>query len=320
MRLARVVALAVLLLAATLVMPALAQTPNPAPSVTVALEKTEGFVSVENAAEFKATVTNTGSSSGSDELDAQNAGDVTVTITGIPAGWTASASPASFRLAAQKPQAVTVQVSVSPDGAAQTAELTVTAVITTPLNRLDPILGNFPGGTQTATGSDSMTVTRDDSITRDVLEAIGPWIYAILLLMVAAVLVAVAISVSSRRSLVRLAADTHELSIAPGGRVSFPFQIEGLAKEADSVLLHVSAVQDGWAAFLPVPELTLAPGQVREMSLVVIAPKAAAEGTRQALLVSATTAKAPKGSANLEFVAVVEKTASPAVAAARRKK
>ena len=91
----------------------------------------------------------------------------------------------------------------------------------------------------------------------------------------------------------------------PGGRVVFPFKVEGLARHEDSALLQVSAVQEGWAAFLPVPEVRLAPGQVQEMTLVVIAPKAAADGARQAVLISGTSAKAPRGAANLEFIATV---------------
>ena len=97
----------------------------------------------------------------------------------------------------------------------------------------------------------------DNSATRNVIEAVGPWIYLILLLLVAAVLVAVGLSVAARRTLVRLVSDARELPVPPGGRVSFPFRAEGLAREQDTLLLQVSAVQEGWAAFLPVPELVL---------------------------------------------------------------
>lgn len=305
MRPARVLALAALLLLAASALPCVAQTPSGSPSVTVAIDGEAGTVSVETAAEFDVAVTNTGTPTGT-PLDEQNTGDVTVTVTGIPDGWTASVEPAAFRLGPGQSQKVTLRVSVSADAPDGQADLTVTAVLKSALERLDPILGNIPGGTQLASAEDSITVTRDDSVTRDVLEAIGPWIYAVLLLMVAAVLVAVAISVSSRRTLVRLSSDSRELTVAPGGRVAFPFRMEGLAKQTDTVLLQVSAVQEGWAAFLPVPELTLEPGQAEEMSLVVIAPKDAPQGAKQAILVTATSAKAPKGAANLEFVALVE--------------
>src|SRR5205085_3227818 len=137
----------------------------------------------------------------------------------------------------------------------------ISADIYSPLKGLDPLLGSVPGATQKATDSATIHLKVENSATRNVIEAVGPWIYAILLLLVAAVLVAIAITVSSRRTLVRLASETRELAVAPGGRVAFPFRAEGLAREPDTVLLQVSAVQEGWAAFLPVPELVLDPGQ-----------------------------------------------------------
>jgi uncharacterized membrane protein len=297
-RLTAAVFVALLALAA----PALAQGPSPSPVVTVAFADEEGRVSLDDGGLFQATVTNAGS--GGTPLDAQNVGEVTLAVTGAPDGWIVSVTPASFDLAPGESKAVEVQVSLEANSQAGAAEVTLTATMSSPLEGLDPILG--PGGaSQTSTGSDSIQLTRDDSATRKVLEAVGPWIYGILLLLVAAVLVAVAISLSSRRSLVRLSSDTRELTLPPGGRVAFPFQIEGLAKQDDAVLLQVSAVQEGWAAFLPVPEVRLAPGQIQEMTLVVIAPRNAGDGARQAVLVSATSAKAPKGAANLEFVATI---------------
>lgn len=295
------VALTLLAMASALAGPALAQ-PSPSPTVTVAFAEEAGKVSLDDGGTFKATVTS-GPGSGT-PLDAQNVGEVTLAVTGAPDGWIVGVTPSSFDLAPGASMTVELQVSLQAGSTEGAADLTLTATMSSPLEPLNPILG--PGGaTQTSTGSDSIHLTRDDSATRRVLETLGPWIYAILLLLVAAVLVAVAISLSSRRSLVRLSSDTRELAVAPGGRVAFPFRIEGLAKVDDSVLLQVSAVQEGWAAFLPVPEVLLAPGQVHDMTLVVIAPQNAGDGGRQAVLVSATSAKAPKGAANLEFIATI---------------
>ncbi len=283
---------------------AAAQTPSASAGVSVTIDGERATASVDRPGEFRATVTNTGTASNS-PLDAQNQANVDVRVTGAPAGWTASVTPSSFKLGPGASQTVTVTVSISAGAAAKAADLTVTADLTTSLEPLDPILG--PGQqSQRATASDTIHVTRDDSVTRDLLENIGPWIYAVLLLLVAAVLVALGISLAARRSLVRLSSDARELQVPPGGRVAFPFKIEGLAKQEDAVLLQVSAVQEGWAAFLPVPELVLDPGQVQELNLVVISPKTATDGARQAILVSATSAKAPKGAANLEFVATVQ--------------
>lgn len=295
--------------------PAAAQAPpSPAAAVSVAFDEERGAITVDRAATFRLVVRNDGAA-----MPAGNEGtasDVTLAVTGIPEGWTASATPASFALQNGQSRTVELQVSVSPSAAAREADLVVTAELVSPLGGLDPILG--PGGqSQRATASDQIHLVRDDSVTRDILEGLGKWIYAVLLLLVAAVFVAVAITLSSRRALVRLSSDTRELTVPPGGRVVFPFKVEGLARHEDSALLQVSAVQEGWAAFLPVPELALEPGQVQDLTLVVIAPKNASEGSRQAVLVSATSSKAPKGAANLEFVATVHGGTPPR--AAKRK-
>lgn len=276
--------------------------PSPAPAVSVAFADEDGTVSVDQVTAFKLTVRNEGQAA--PVGNEGTASDVVVAVSGLPEGWTASVTPSSFELMNGQSRDVELQVSVSPDAADREADVVVTAELSSPLEGLDPILGQG-GQSQKATASDALHLTRDDSVTRQVLETLGPWIYAVLLLLVASVLVAVAIYLSARRSLVRLSSDAREMMVPPGGRVAFPFRVEGLARQEDAVLLQVSAVQEGWAAFLPVPELLLEPGQVQDLTLVAIAPKNAADGARQAILVSATSAKAPKGAANLEFVATV---------------
>lgn len=309
-------ALAALLVLLLIAGSATAQAPSAAPTVEVTANQSEGTVTVEDGRVFKVTVRNTSQST---PLDAQNQGDVSVEVTGVPEGWTASANPSSFLLAPGQSREVDIQVSVATGASADSATLDIGVEMYSPLRGLDPLLGSVPGATQRSTANTTIALTVDESITRDVLEAVGPWIYAILLLLVAAVLVAVGITVASRRTLVRLSSETREQPVSPGGKVVFPFRAEGLAKEPDSILLQVSAVQDGWAAFLPVPELVLEPGQSQELNLVVIAPREALQGTRQAVLVTATSAKAPKGAANLEFIAAVEGP-EELPAALRRKK
>lgn len=284
--------------------------PSPAPAVSVTFADEEGRVSVDAPATFKLIVRNEGAASGT-PVDAQNIGEVVVSAAGVPAGWIVSLSPATFDLAPQQEQEVAVEVAVAPESEVLEADITVTAVLTTQLEGLEPILGQVPGASQSAEATDSLHILRDDSVTRDLLEALGPWIYAILLLLVAAVLVAVGLTLAGRRSLVRLSADARELAVSPGGRVVFPFRVEGLAKQEDSILLQVSTVPEGWAAFLPVAELVLGANEAQELSLVVIAPADASEGARQAMLVTATSSKAPKGAANLEFVATVQGAQAP---------
>jgi uncharacterized protein (DUF58 family) len=304
-------ALAILLLAILSVQGVQAQA---APAVDITGQGDEGAVAVDHPATFTFSVKNTGQpvpGQGSN-----GAARVVIHVDGVPDGWTVSPSPADFRLAAGASQQVDVQVAVSPEASAKDAGLTVVADLYSALEGLDPVVTPVPGAAQHASDSAPLAVRVDNSLTRDVLETLGPWVYVLLVLLVLAVLVAVAIAVSARRSLVRLASDTRELRIAPGGKVAFPFRVEGLARDTDTVLLQVSAVQEGWAAFLPVPELVIEPGQAHDLTLVVIAPRTATQGTRQAVLVTATSARAPKGAANVEFIAAVE---GPADLAAERR-
>jgi hypothetical protein len=274
------------------------------PAVDISGQASEGKVAVDHPASFAFTVKNT--SPAAPQQGSNGAARVVVHVDGVPDGWTVSPSPADFRLAAGASATVTVQVAVAPGASAKDAAMTVVADLYSALEGLDPVTGSVPGASQHASDSAPLAVHVDNSLTRDVLETLGPWVYGLVILLVLAVLVAVAIAVSARRSLVRLVSDTRERPITPGGKAAFPFRVEGLARDTDTVLMQVSAVQEGWAAFLPVPEMVLEPGQSQEVSLVVIAPRGATQGTRQAILVTATSAKAPKGAANLEFIAVVE--------------
>lgn len=293
--------------------------PSLAPAVDISGEAASGTVSIDKPATFTFAVKN--NSPAPPGAEQQSKADVTVVVEGVPAGWTVSVAPSSFELAPGATQAVAVQVQVSPEAEAREGAMEVKAVLVSPLESLDPVLGQVPGGaaSQTATDTAPLAIQVHNSVTRDVMEALGPWIYVVLLLLVAAVVVAVAITVSSRRTLVRLSADTREQVVAPGGKVSYPFRVEGLARDSDTILLQVSAVQEGWAAFLPVPELALEPGQAQDLNLVVIAPRSAPQGARQAILVTATSGRAPKGAANLEFVAVVEGLEDLPTAARRAK-
>jgi hypothetical protein len=280
--------------------------PSASPAVDITGKADRGTVTVDEPATFTFTVKNTSPSAPGAED--QSKADVAVTVEGVPEGWTVSVEPSSFELAPNAVQEVHVQVQVAPGTGDRTAALKVNALLVSPLEGLEPILGQVPGGAASQTASDSAPLALEvsDSVTRQVLETLGPWMYVILLLLVAAVLVAIGVVVASRRTMVRLAAETREQTVAPGGKVALPFRVEGLARDTDTVLLQVSTVMEGWAAFLPVPELVLEPGQSQEITLVVIAPRNASQGTRQAVLVTATSAKSPRGAATLEFVATVE--------------
>jgi hypothetical protein len=274
------------------------------PAVDISGQSGGGKVAVDHPASFTFTVKN--NSPAAPQQGSNGAARVVVHVDGVPDGWTVSPSPADFHLAAGASATVTVQVAVAPGSGTKDASMSVVADLYSALEGLEPVTSNVPGASQHASDSAPLAIHVDNSLTRDVLETLGPWVYVLAVLLVLAIVAAVAVAVSARRSLVRLVSDTRERTVTPGGKVAFPFRVEGHARDTDTVLLQVSTVQEGWAAFLPVPELVLEPGQSQEVSLVAIAPRSATQGTRQAILVTATSAKAPKGAANVEFIAVVE--------------
>ena len=292
----RALLLALLLLAG----PVLAQSPSPGAAVSVTAAAESGVVSVEGPTVFSFTVRNEGSASGS-PADANNTADVVVALKGAPVGWTFAVEPSAFRLAPQKEATVEVSVSVAIGSQITEATISLEATLSTPINRLDPILGNIPGAAQTATASASMVLQRDDSVTRGVLEALGPWIYVLMIAFVAAVSVVGYQYSVGRRVTVALLTTEKEASLRPGGRVALPMEVRNIGRADDTVVFQVSPLGDGWAAFLPVAELDLPRARSEKLHLVVIAPESAQPGERQSVAVMAASAQGPKNPASITF-------------------
>lgn len=263
----------------------------------------DGTVGVDRPGTFTFNVTNGAEPTGS-PADDRNHARVTVAVSGMPDGWNAAVGPADFRLAAGQSRQVTLQVTVTPESAAR-ATLTVTAILTTQLEGLDPVLGNIPGASQTATSSAAMDLERNESVTRNVLESVGNWIYVLFAAVLAAVLVATKLIADARRVTVSLTSPERRKAVPAGGRVAIAMTVRNLARKDDTVVFQVSPVGDGWAAFLPVAELELPRAGSEEIHLVVIAPATAAPGDRQEILVSAHSAQGPRHPASITCEAYV---------------
>lgn len=84
--------------------------------------------------------------------------------------------------------------------------------------------------------------------------------------------------------------------VRPGRGTSFPIEIRNPGAEALTVRLDVAPVPEGWSAFMPLPEVQLAPRESRSLWLMVRAPPEANAGATADIelrLSAGTGAKAP---------------------------
>lgn len=104
------------------------------------------------------------------------------------------------------------------------------------------------------------------------------------------------IVVLARRAPRALVADAPEplKMVRPGRGASFPVVVRNPSREAVSAQLEVGAVPEGWSAFMPLPDLQLAPREERNLFLMVRAPEEAQAG--QAVDVEVTVRDAARPS------------------------
>ena len=271
------------------------------PGVQAGLELTadrdEVVVSVEQQAVVVLQVTNTMSRTDT-PLDQPRT--IGMAHSGVPTDWTVSFDPASFTLGPGEQQAVTMRVQVASVSSDTQALITVTA-------RMYPAgVGTIPGLGQEiepeATAELGIQAMRQEHLDRVVLEKLdGPWIFVVLLALLAAVLVAGQMIARNRRRAVALRAPSPTGTVPPGGRLSLPLQVQNIGGTHDTILLRVAELPPGWAAFLPVVELPLGPGRSEELDLVVIAPADAGAGARQHVQVTATGSQNPRRPATVRF-------------------
>lgn len=259
--------------------------------VQVSLDQ-EGIVEVQ--------VMNTGNPTGT-PLD--RARKVSLSLSNPPAGWNARLSQTEFDLGPGQSGKSTLTISVSANAPETAATLTVTArMYALGVNEV-PVAG--PQADPESTAATVVKGMRTDSVTRDILETVGPYIWVVLLGLVAAVVLALSILASNRRVAVRLSSPEAQQALAPGARATFPLRVHNITRQPDTVFLRASPLPEGWAAYLPTPQLDLDGGQQEEVSIVVISPKDAVDGAHQAVDVTATSSLAPRRPATMRLDARV---------------
>lgn len=268
--------------------------------VEVRMDRNAVPVSLDEPGIVELTVTNTGTATGT-PLDQPRT--VVLDVVGEPSGWTASIDPTTFQLNPGQSLKARVTVSVSAQATATVADLNVTA-------RMYPAgVGVVPGVGPTvdpeASDTAPLRATRDDSAVRNLLEQSGPYLWVVLLGLLAAVVVLSTILAANRRVAVRISSPTAHLDIAPGGRVALPVTVTNITKREDTLVLRAVCKSEGWATFLPTPQVDLDGGQEEELSVIVIAPKDAKADERAMVEVVAMSAQAPRRPAKLQFEATV---------------
>ncbi|MGB1586027.1 MAG: hypothetical protein ACPHID_03145 [Thermoplasmatota archaeon] len=225
-------------------------------------------------------------------IDAQQARSLRLSVSGAADGWTYQLDTTDLELTAGSESRVTVRVAVSGDAEAESSTVTLLAQLVPQGLNAVPTVG--PLLDPAAEGTGSVTVERDDSTTRQVLEVLGPWVYVIAAALIIAVIVLVKVMADARRTLVALETREGPVTIKPGQSIAIPVTVRNLGRTEDTVVFHVMTVAQGWAASLPLPELDLDAEQEEELQLIVHAPEDATSGSEQTIGVTAHSAAAPK--------------------------
>jgi hypothetical protein len=225
-------------------------------------------------------------------VDAQDPRDFQVRVSGAPAGWTTQVEPANFQLASGDSQTITVTVSVSAQAAHDSAIITATVRMAARGADPLPVLGEIldPEIEESATAS----ITRSESVTREVLETLSHWIWFVLVGVLVLLVIVGKFAADARRVYVRLHVERTQVRVAPGKSVAVPVRVENLGKHEDTVVFHVATVGEGWSATLPVPDLVLDGGAREDLQLIIAAPKSARLGDMQNIGISAHSAAAPR--------------------------
>lgn len=82
--------------------------------------------------------------------------------------------------------------------------------------------------------------------------------------------------------------------VRPGRGASFPIDLANPADVARKVQMSVGPVPEGWSAFLPLPEIQLAPKEKRSLWLMVRAPPDASDGSHADVEVTAVDTGRPE--------------------------
>lgn len=263
-----------------------AQVPSPY-TLTVTADTADATVSVEEPATVRFTV----EFSSQNPLDGQLARTIQVIATG-PDGWTVAVSESVLSMTSGSSQTVDVVVSVSTATEEGVGSINLQARLAPfGLNAI-PAVG--PILDPDAVADASTDVDHTESITRKTLETVGPWIWFILLAILFLIAAIIKFILDARREYVRLEIDAVDVTVGAGKSMAIPVRVTNTGPSEDTIVFHIAAVDKGWAASLPVPELDLDSGKTEELQLIVSVPKDAKSGGRHAIGIGAHSAAAPR--------------------------
>lgn len=251
--------------------------------LTITLSQTTGALAPGATGQVTATVENGG----------QAAATVSVSASTDDAGWRVDPESASASIAGQQSGSFSFNV-VAAEGAAASAQVNIVAEGACEAGPL----ACPPGTAQCRTGQVAETTTFQLTQPEgfripglEDLEMSPELLVGGLLLIAAAFLLPL---VARRRRVGFLATCPEPLKmVRPGQGVSFPIEVTNRGKDELTVTFDVAQVPEGWNAFVAMPELHVAPGEKRNLWLMVRAPPAAGAGEKTDV---AVRVKAAKGS------------------------
>lgn len=304
MRATHVRLLLALLVATIIAAPAALAQGAPPPTVTIEASQETLVVSRESQATLTVTVTYASQNPLDDDAMGRS---VELEAGALPAGWSAAIEP---RIINGVNDGAAARFTVTITLGAQARQSEQTLALTAKVSN-----AGFPGGTPVtevvdpeATANAQVTLKRDDPLTREVLENVGGWIWALLGgLAILAVVLAVVLA-RSNRPVVSLSTGVKQAQVAPGRSVAIPVTVENLTSVEDTVIFHVAPLGGGWAASLPVPELPLDGRRREDLHLVVTAPPDARPGDAVQVGLTALGAQNPKRPAELVVDVTVSDT------------
>ncbi|GEM_PF-5540477 len=253
-------------------------------------------------------------------------GDVTVTITNTnpvtplsvvvsaatsTAGWSVKTGDQSISsLAASTTQTVTFHVVASKDAKqdmalsfSATGQCTGPGGVSCPTSQAQCVT--------TANASGAVALQQGGGLSFPGLDNLD---FPIEYLVAGVVLVALAIAIPLlvRKRKPGLAADCPEplKMVRPGRGTSFPIDIRNPGAEPLTAQFEVGPVPEGWSAFMPLPEVQLAPKESRSLWLMVRSPAQATTGATADVEVRLRSAARPDASATVKVRAEVNPNAA----------
>ncbi len=143
--------------------------------------------------------------------------------------------------------------------------------------------------------------TWSGSTPRTALEVLGPFVWVVLAGLLLAGAAVAWLAYERSRVPIAIQSDSDPVAIRPGSRVVIPFTLVNRGDEQEHIVLGVDDPPAGWAAFLPVPDLSLGPGDQARLQLTVIAPDDPAKDSPVSLTVSASGGSNPAKPAQAVF-------------------